>query len=94
MFYRLVRFNLGSGKADVAKSIFASLIPQIKSQPGCKDVIGFGDGSSGSYGIAVVWESAEASEATRAIIGPQLSKHLADNNASENPFSTELFEIF
>jgi quinol monooxygenase YgiN len=94
MFYRLVRFNLDSGKLDSAKAIFADLLPQIKSQPGCKDAISFGDDASGNYGFAVVWESAEASQAARSIMGPQLSKHLADNDASENPFSTELFEIF
>jgi hypothetical protein len=94
MFYRLVRFNLGSGKVDVAKAIFADLLPQIESQPGFENAITFGDDASGNYGFAVVWESAEASQAARSIMGPQLSKHLADNSASDNPFSTELFEIY
>jgi len=43
--------------------------------------------------MAILWESTEASLAGRAVIGPQLSKHLADNNASSNPFSNELFEV-
>jgi hypothetical protein len=94
MFYRLVRFNLGSGKVHVAKAIFADLLPQIESQPGFENAITFGDDASGNYGFAVVWESAEASQAARSIMGPQLSKHLADNSASDNPFSTELFEIY
>ena len=79
---------------DIAKSIFSDLLPQIKSQPGFKEAITFGDDASGNYGFAIVWESAEASQAARSIMGPQLSKHLADDSASDNPFSTELFEIF
>lgn len=93
MVYRLVTFNLGVGKLDTAKSIFADLKPKISSQPGCKNVTCFGDEASGKYGFTVLWESVEASEAAKAIIGPQLSKHLADNNAADQPFSTELFEV-
>jgi len=93
MVYRLVRFNLGSGKLDAAKQIFADLVPKISAQPGCKGVTAFGDEATGNYGMTVLWESEAASLAGRAIIGPQLSKHLAENNASANPFSTELFEV-
>ena len=93
MVYRLVRFNLGSGKLDAARNIFADLVPKISAQPGCQGVIAFGDEESGNYGLAILWESTEASLAARAVIGPQLSKHLADNDASSNPFSNELFEV-
>ena len=93
MVYRLVRFTLGSGKLDAAKKIFTDLVPKISAQPGCKGVTAFGDEASGNYGMAVLWESTEASLAGKAVIGPQLSQHLANNNASSNPFSTELFEV-
>ena len=93
MVYRLVRFNLGSGKLEAARTIFTDLVPQISAQPGCKGVTAFGDEASGEYGWAILWESTEASNAARAVIGPQLSKYLADNNASSNPFSNELFEV-
>lgn len=93
MFYRLVIFNLGAGKLEAAKEIFADLTAKISGQPGCKGVKCFGDESSGKYGFSVLWESAEASEAAKSIIGPLLSKHLADNNASDNPFSSELFKV-
>lgn len=94
MYYRLVRFELGPDKLDAAKAIFADLVPAIKSQPGCQGVKTFGDKDSGSYGFSVVWESAEASENAKHIIGPKLSKHLADNNASGNSFTSDLFVIF
>jgi hypothetical protein len=93
MVYRLVRFNLGSGKLEAARNIFTDLVPKISTQPGFKGVTTFGDEESGNYGMAILWESTEASLAARVVIGPQLSKHLADNNASSNPFSNELFEV-
>jgi Antibiotic biosynthesis monooxygenase len=93
MVYRLVRFTLGCGQLDAAKKIFKDLVPKISAQPGCRGVTAFGDEASGNYGMAVLWESTEASLAGKAVIGPQLSQHLADNNASANPFSTELFEV-
>ena len=68
-------------------------MPKIQAQPGCRSVTSFGDEARGEYGMAVLWESTEASLAGKSVIGPQLSKHLADNNASERPFSTELFEV-
>ncbi len=94
MVYRLVRFNLGAGKLDAARTIFADLVPAIKAQAGCKNVVAFGDKDSGSYGFSIIWESSAASENAKSIIGPKLSKHLADNNASGNPFSSDLLEIF
>jgi quinol monooxygenase YgiN len=93
MFYRLVRFDLGAGKLDAAAAIFADLVPTISAQHGCESVISFGDAASGSYGFAVLWESAAASEAAKSVIGPQLSQHLAANHASERQFSSELFEV-
>lgn len=93
MFYRLVMFNLGAGKIDGAKAVFDDLEAKISGQPGCKGIKCFGDEASGEYGFSVLWESAEASEAAKSIIGPLLSKHLAENNASDNPFSSELFKI-
>jgi hypothetical protein len=93
MFYRLVTFKLGVNKLDAAKSIFADLAPKISSQKGCEGVKCFGDAESGKYGFSVLWESAQASEDAKSIIGPLLSKHLAENNASDNPFSTELFKV-
>jgi hypothetical protein len=94
MYYRLVRFELGPDKLDAAKAIFADLVPDIKSQPGCKSVVAFGDKASGAFGFSVIWETSDASENAKSVIGPKLSKHLADNNASSNPFSSDLFEIF
>ncbi len=93
MVFRLVRFNLGSGKLDAARSIFTDLVPKISAQPGFKGITTFGDGESGNYGMAILWESTEAAAAARTVIGPHVSKHLADNNASSNPFSNELFEV-
>lgn len=93
MFYRLVIFNLGPNKIDAAKAIFDDLAAKISDQPGCKGVKCFGDEALGKYGFSVLWESDEASEAAKSIIGPLLSKHLADNNASNNPFSSELFKV-
>lgn len=94
MNYRLVRFNLGPDKLSSAKVIFDDLVPAIKAQPGYKEVVAFGDKSTGSYGFSIIWESEEASENAKSVIGPKLSKYLADNNASNNPFSSELLEIF
>jgi hypothetical protein len=93
MFYRLVRFDLGAGKREAANTIFADLVPKNSAQRGCEDVISFGDAGSGKFGFAVLWESDEASEAAKSVIGPALSKHLAANGASERPFSSELFEV-
>ena len=93
MFYRLVLFNLGEGKLDTAKAIFADLKDKISDQPGFRGVKCYGDEVSGKYGFSVLWESAEASETAKSIIGPLLSKHLADNNASDKPFTSELFKV-
>ena len=93
MYYRLVLFNLGEGKLDAANAIFADLKEKISNQPGFQGVKCYGDEASGKYGFSVLWESAEASEAAKSIIGPLLSKHLADNNASDSPFSSELFKV-
>jgi hypothetical protein len=93
MFYRLVRFELGEDQTDAASAIFADLIPKITAQAGCENVICFGDPGSRRYGFAVIWESDAASEAAKSVIGPLLSKHLAANDASRLPFSSELFEV-
>lgn len=93
MNYRLVRFELGPDTLSAAETIFNDLVPAIKSQAGCHSVVAFGDGATGKYGFAVTWESEQASEAAKMVIGPKLSKYLADNNASGNPFSSELLAI-
>ncbi len=90
MLLRLVKFSLGENKLSDAQAIFADLVPQIRAQPGCNRITAFGDAKTGAYGMAVVWESAEAG---KRVIGPQLSRHLAASHASDQPFSTELFEI-
>jgi hypothetical protein len=94
MFYRLVQFDLGAGKQDAARAIFADLVPKISVQPGCESVSCFGDAGSGKFGFAVLWESDTASVAASSVIGPVLSKHLADKGAADRPFSSELFEVF
>jgi hypothetical protein len=93
MYYRLVTFNLGEEKLNDAKIIFSDLKPIISAQPGCKAVTCFGDAKSGKYGFSVLWNTEEDSESAKTIIGPLLSRHLADNNASDKPFSSELFEV-
>lgn len=94
MYYRIVRFKLSPGKLDVAKAIFADFVPQVKAQPGFKGIVTFGDEATGAFGISTKWESAEAGENIKSIIGPQWSKYLTPEEMADTSFGAELFKIF
>jgi hypothetical protein len=92
MFARLVRFSFGPGAFDAAKQLSNDLLPQISAQPGCKSATTFGEQASGEYGLFVLWESREAADAASAVIGPQLQRHLSENNARDSA-TMNLFEV-
>ena len=75
-YARLVRFSCGPGDEAPAKLIAEDLAPQIRQQPGCQQVVVFGD-VDGEGGLFVLWDSQEQADAAARIISPQLQQHLA-----------------
>src|SRR5260370_16160878 len=91
MVYRLVRFNLGSGKLDAARNIFTDLVPKISAQPGCQGVTAFGDEASGDYGMAVLWGAAETHLAGESVNFTQLFEALCAKNTAIKPLFHQIF---
>jgi quinol monooxygenase YgiN len=79
MYVRLVRFSLLPGKSAAAQAIASELAPFISSQPGCKNVIVFGNDTDGESGLFVVWDSEANANAAAKVIRPKLDAHLAGN---------------
>ncbi len=91
MYVRLVRFTFGPGKRAEAQSLADDLVPAIRAQPGCEDVVAFGDESDGEYGLYVRWDSREHADAAAGVIGPQLQQHLSGN--AQGAPDIRLFEV-
>jgi hypothetical protein len=77
MYVRLVRFSLLPGKSAAAQAIADELAPFISSQPGCKNVMVFGNDNDGESGLFVIWDSEANANTAAKVIGPRLSAHLA-----------------
>jgi quinol monooxygenase YgiN len=89
-YARLVRFTCNPGDEAPAKMIAEDLAPQIRHQPGCEQVVVFGD-TNGDGGIFVLWDSQEHADAAAEIIRPKLQEHLAGHVTA--PPDTRLFPV-
>jgi quinol monooxygenase YgiN len=91
MYVRLVRFSFGPGQRASAQSLADDLPPKIAALAGCGGVTVFGDDSDGEYGMFVHWDSEAHANAAAAVIGPQLSAHLAGK--IQGPLDARLYEV-
>ena len=89
-YARLVRFTCNPGDEAPAKMIAEDLAPQIRKQPGCDQVVVFGD-ANGDGGLFVLWDSQEHADSAAAIISPKLQEHLAGHVTA--PPDTRLFPV-
>ena len=90
MYARVVRFSCSPGDEAPAKEIAEHLSPQIRQQPGCEQVVVFGD-ADGEGGLFVLWDSEEHADAASEIISPKLKQHLAGHVS--NPPDARLFPV-
>jgi quinol monooxygenase YgiN len=91
MYARVVRFALTTGDLAPAQAIADDLAPEIKKQPGCEEVIVFGDAKDGEAGLFVLWDTQEHADAAAVIIRPKLEQHLAGKIKS--PPDARLFDV-
>ncbi len=92
MYVRLVNFTLGTGARSSAEKLADEFIPAIKAHDGCRECVFITDDDAGEYGIVVLWDSKDNADAAAAVIGPRLSKALAE--FTEEPASMRLFEVY
>jgi len=92
MYVRIVRFTLEPGSRSTAEKLADEFVPAIRAQNGCYKCFFITDDDAGDYGIIVLWESKEAAGAAAAVIGPRLTKALAE--ITDAPDSRQLFEIY
>jgi hypothetical protein len=92
MTLRLVEFNLGPGARTTAETIADHVIPVIRTQPGCDRAEFFADESAGDCGIIVLWASRQDADAAAGVIGPILTRELAEAKATGD--RRRLFEIY
>lgn len=75
-YARLVRFTCTPGDAAPAHALAKDLAPLIRQQPGCEEVVVFGD-ADGQGGLFVLWDSQEHAESAAKLIRPKLEQHLS-----------------
>lgn len=92
MYVRIVRFTLGPGSRETAEKLADDIVPAIRAQNGCNKCLFITDDEVGDYGIVVLWESKEDAGAAAAVIGPRLTKALAD--ITQMPDSRQLYEVY
>ena len=92
MYVRIVRFTLEPGSRSTAEKLADEIVPAIRAQNGCNKCLFLTDDDAGDYGFIVLWDSKEDAGAAAAVIGPRLTKALAD--ITEVPDSRQLFEVY
>jgi quinol monooxygenase YgiN len=89
-YARLVRFTCGPGDAAPAQALADDLAPLIRQQPGCEEVVVFGD-TDGEGGVFVLWDSKEHADSAAKLIRPKLDEHLTGHVTS--PPDARLFSV-
>jgi len=89
-FVRLVRFTCTSGGDGPARALAEDLAPLIREQPGCEQVVIFGD-ADGEGGVFVLWDSQEHADAAARLIRPKLDEHLSGHITA--PPDARLFPV-
>jgi hypothetical protein len=88
-YARLVRFTCDADDAP-ARALADDLAPLIKQQPGCEEVVVFGD-AQGEGGLFVIWDSEEHANSAASVIRPKLDQHLAGHLSA--PPDARLFPV-
>src|SRR5689334_3579115 len=91
MYARVVRFALTTGDVAPAQALADDLAPEIQEQPGCQQVVVFGDSSDGEAGLFVLWDTKEHADAAAEIIRPKLEHTLAGK--IKGPPDARLFPV-
>lgn len=89
-YARLVRFTCSPGDDGPARALAEDLAPLIRQQPGCEEVVVFGD-SDGEGGLFVLWDSQENANAAAMVIRPKLDEHLSGHITA--PPEARLFHV-
>jgi quinol monooxygenase YgiN len=90
-YARLVRFSCGPGDDAPAQALADDLAPLIREQPGCEEVVVFGD-AEGEGGLFVLWDSQEHADSAARVIRPKLDEHLSGHLSA--PPDARLFSVF
>lgn len=89
-YARLVSFTCSPGDEAPANALAKELAPMIKHQPGCEQVVVFGN-ADGQGGLFVLWDSQEHADSAAKVIRPMLDQHLSGHLIA--PPETRLFPV-
>ena len=88
----MLNFQTNGNKKAEAISIMDKLMPQIRSQHGCRDCMFIMHETDDHYALLVFWESKEDADNAAQVIGPQMIP--AINGISKEVVVPRLYEVY